>query len=190
MGGGADTDSASSGGGRQRLSKRDEEQHLREKVQRLEQRKKYKEAELADLNAEVQDLEHGLDARTRQVSQRTARNTALTNKPAVKIVGGEMASTIRRRQERRKNALRDKVRKLQSKLDDDVAHNKTLRKTIEELRHSRLHHMTAMKIGSSQVCPAQTEHRGGRTIAKRAAATARRARAAESGQPNQSYMGC
>ena len=76
--------------------------------------------------------------------------STLKGTPSISQVGREMATAIRKRQERRKASLRERLNKHKIKLDNDVAHNRELRAEIEQRRRVRVHHLEALKIGGTQ----------------------------------------
>ncbi len=139
-----------------RRSKREEQARQAQALSCQRQIVLRKEQELAELREALAAQEGELSTLVKQVGARSQRVDVATlcGTPSIKQVGCEMAAAIRRRQERRKQALREKLHKMQSKLDHDIAHNRTLRQEIEERRHARLHHMAAVNIGGKQARPA------------------------------------
>jgi hypothetical protein len=110
--------------------------------------------ELQGLKLELAQTERALDDMTHQVGARSQRvdvGTMSSNLGQVQQVGAEMAAAIRKRQERRKIVLSDRLQKSQKMLDADNAFNRQLRQEIDERRATRLAHQEAMRKGSQHV---------------------------------------
>ena len=144
---------AGSGVSAVRRGKKQELADLAQRHEAARQAVARKEKELAGLRGKITDLERSFQQLTKETGARKERVDVSTLKgpPAIKQVGAEMASAIRRRQARRKGALHDKLNKLRAKLSDSQAHNKELRQEIDDRRRARVHHLAAVKMGGSAV---------------------------------------
>ena len=118
-----------------------------------------REKELVELKSLLEEQEREFSRLSRETGARKQRVNVNTLKgaPPVKQVGLEMANAIRRRQQRRKEVLRDKVNKLTAKLGEKLAVNRELKADIDHRRRARLHHIAAMKDGCSTVEQSQAE---------------------------------
>ena len=145
-----------SGSGSKRIKEATE---LAQRLSLAQQGVTSKEAELTELRTQLNELERNMAQLCRETGARSQRvnvNT-LTGTPNVKQVGVEMAGAIRRRQQRRKEMLRDKVNKLTSKLGSKMAINRELKREIDNRRLARQHHLAAVRIGGAEVEKSQHE---------------------------------
>lgn len=135
-------------------SKKETAAYFQAKIQAQRQTLQAKLQELQGLKEEVVRTERALDDMTQQVgarSQRVEVGTMTSNLGQVQQIGAEMAAAIRKRQERRKKILADRLQKSQQMLDTDLALNRQLRQEINERRATRLGHQEAMRKGSQHV---------------------------------------
>jgi len=134
--------------------KRETAAYMQAKVQTQRQVLARRELELVSLREEMARTERALDEMTRNVGARSQRvdvGTMTSNLGSVKQVGADMAAAIRKRQERRKMQLRDKLQKSQQKLDADVACNRKMHDEINHRRANRLAHLVALRRGGQHV---------------------------------------
>ena len=110
---------------------------------------KRKEQELAELRTLLKEEEQAFQKQNRDAGARDQRVDLSTMRgtPTIPQVGREMASAIKRRQDRLKKSLNEKLNKDKVALDHAVAHNRKLRAEIEQGRYVRMHHLAALKKG-------------------------------------------
>ena len=122
-------------------------------AQRLAVRRK--EGELVEFKKQLAEEERQVQVQFKEAGSKEQRVDVGTLKGEIEVkqVGREMAIAIKKRQDRRKASLRERLNKQKTKLDNSIAHNRSLRTEIEERRHVRLHHLEALKIGGTQVMP-------------------------------------
>ena len=125
---------------------------LEQKLAEQEVACKRKELELVELKKRLEQEQQTVQKKFKLAGSRDQRVDVSTLKgtPSISQVGREMATAIRKRQERRKASLRERLNKHKIKLDNDIAHNRELRDEIEQRRRIRVHHLEALKIGGTQ----------------------------------------
>ena len=131
--------------------KKAEVSDLTEKLALQQLALKRKEQELAELRRLHKDEEQTFQKQNRDAGSREQRVDVSTMKgtPSIKQVGREMANAIKRRQDRLKKALHERLNKQKIALDHAVAHNRKLREEIEQGRYVRMHHLAALKKGGT-----------------------------------------
>ena len=131
--------------------KKAEVSDLTEKLALQQLALKRKEQELTELHRLHKHEEQTFQKQNRDAGSREQRVDVSTLKgtPSIKQVGREMATAIKRRQERLKKALHERLNKQKIALDHAVAHNRKLREEIEQGRYVRMHHLAALKKGGT-----------------------------------------
>tara|TARA_B100000795_G_C22703788_1_gene400734 strand:- start:21 stop:782 length:762 start_codon:yes stop_codon:yes gene_type:complete len=152
--------------------KKAEVNDLAEKLALQQQALKRKEQELAELHRLHKHEEQTFQKQNRDAGSRDQRVDVSTLKGTheitIKQVGREMASAIKRRQDRLKKALHERLNKQKIALDHAVAHNRELRGEIEQGRYVRIHHLAALKKGGTDCNDRTTDISGMIVSAQRA----------------------